>query len=492
MKIRRFLANNMRDALAAVRDEQGPDAVILSSQRVDGGIEVIAAMDYDPSLAMGAFSAMQPRSAAAAPEPAAMETVIVAPPTVHGESGFGRVLAQVARDRLRQAPIARSPVAIAAAVVAPVVEEIPEALVTPAANVVKAVTVESAPAPAPAATTVAPAPVAAAASAEAVAATPAPQLVWSQDEAIVAMRREVTALRRMLEYQLAKLAWDDLARREPFHAKVLRDLSSLDIAPDIARALVNALPAITNPEDAGRIALALLVRHIPVADANLLADGGNWALIGPTGAGKTTTIAKIAARELRLHGRGSVGLISADGYRVAAREQLATYARVLGVPMRIAGNPRELSAALDSMADRRLVLIDSAGVSQRDLRLGEQTALFESARERLRSLLVLPANADLGALDECVRAHSALAPAACILTKLDEAASLGPALSAAMRARLPIAELCDGQRVPEDLHGAAPRRLWLVRRAIKLRQQSGKVADPGYLAEHFGGVKVHG
>ncbi len=439
MKIRRFTAATMREALARVRDELGAEAVIISTRRVDEGLEVIAAADYDAALVASTMSGLgaQNRMPAAAEAPPA-------PLEAAPARGFQSILARVAGS--------------------------------------KAVPPERA-APAAART---PEPAAASAAA---AATP--RVVWSQDESIVAMRQELAGLRSMLEYQLSRLAWDDLARREPFRARVLRDLSALDLAPDLARRLANSMPAVTKPEDATRVALALLVRHLPVIDDRLMERGGRFALVGATGVGKTTTLAKLAAGFARLHGAGSVALISIDGYRIGAREQLAAFARILGVPMRVARHPAELAAALEAFGKRRLVLVDTAGVGQRDLRLREQAALIGSQGKALKPLLVLPANADLATLDDTVRAHRPLAPAACILTKLDETASLGPVLSATIRAALPIARLCDGPRVPDDLHAAAPKRVWLVRRAVKLRAQSGRRTDEQYLADNFGGARAH-
>ncbi|MCU0976232.1 MAG: flagellar biosynthesis protein FlhF [Steroidobacteraceae bacterium] len=435
MKIRRFVAPSMREALAQVREELGAEAVIISSGRSAEGLEVFAAADYDAALAASAPPGTD--RGRAQPQGRGPDGAAGQPATA---PGFDSVLARVGGGRAAAPP-----------------QELDDETLGLEAG-----------------------------------APDGPRLAWSQGAEIVAMRREVEALRRLLEYQLSRLAWDDLARREPFRAKVLRDLSSLDIAPDLARDLVNAMPSVTNPEDAGRVAMALLVRRIPVVDDGLLASGGVFALVGPTGIGKTTTIAKLAAHYVQRRGPDAVGLISIDSYRIGAREHLGAYARMLGVPMKAANSPAELARALEEWSRRSLVLVDTAGVGQQDLRLREQAALIRSRGGAIKPLLVLPANADVASLDDIVRAHAPLAPAACVVTKIDEAASLGPVLSATMRASLPIAHLCDGQRVPEDLHAAAPRKVWLVRRAVKLRARTGRVADDHYLAEHFGGARAHG
>jgi flagellar biosynthesis protein FlhF len=306
------------------------------------------------------------------------------------------------------------------------------------------------------------------------------------------MRREVEGMRRLLEGQLASLAWSDRLRREPVRAGVLRDLSRLGLAPDVARALAERVPDDAREQPPYRLPLALLAKHVPVVDDRLLADGGRFAVVGPTGVGKTTTIAKLAARYALAHGADDVALVSLDHHRIGARDQLLTFARILGVPMHVATNARELGAVLASLGDRRLVLIDTAGMSPRDPRLATQFATLAVPNARLRTLLTLAANAEHGALDGIARSYAPLRPEAVLLTKLDEATSFGPALSVAIRRALPLAQLCDGQRVPQDLHAAPERRVWLVKTALKLAAREPSRADETYMAEHFGKVAAHG
>jgi flagellar biosynthesis protein FlhF len=311
------------------------------------------------------------------------------------------------------------------------------------------------------------------------------------DPALSQMQRQVESMRELLESQLSSLAWNDLTRRQPARARVLNDLLALDVAPDVARGLANEMPPLKSMDDLWRIPLALLVRRLPVTDEKLLEQGGVVAVVGPTGVGKTTTIAKLAARFALRHGAHNVALVSTDGYRIGAREQLLTFARIIGVPMHVAADARELGEVLDSLAPRKLVLIDTAGMSRRDLRLAEQLGALARHGERIRILLALAANTELAALDDTVRIFAPVKPRACILTKVDEAASLGAALSTVIRHRLPIAHVTDGQRVPEDIHAGATRRVWLVRLAAKLREQSGRVPDEAILAKHFGKVAVN-
>ncbi|MFO0453725.1 MAG: flagellar biosynthesis protein FlhF, partial [Pseudomonadota bacterium] len=325
-----------------------------------------------------------------------------------------------------------------------------------------------------------------------------PQVARSQDPEVAAMRREVVHLRDLLQQQLASLAWSDQLRREPQRARVLQELSRLGLAPDVARSLAARVPAGTAAGEAWRIPLALLLKHVPTVDDQLLAEGGVFAIVGPTGVGKTTSIAKLATRFALTHGPRQVALVSLDHDRIGARDQLLTFARILGVPMHVATNARELGAVLATLGDRRLVLIDTAGLGPHDGRLTAQFSMLScrpSAHERrIRTLLALAANAEHLALDAIVGSYSRARPEAVLLTKLDEAGSLGPALSVVLRHALPLAHLCDGQRIPDDLHAAVPKRVWLVRQALKLAERAAALAgvDDAYMAEHFGRVANHG
>lgn len=434
MKTKRYVAASMREALLAIRREQGPDAVIVSQREVAQGVEVVVALDYRPEAASArppppaAVPAAAPAPAAAAPPPARIPAPPAVPPP-RPETPFGIALARVADARAQRARTQAPPAAAAAA----------RAGGTPARGL---------------------------------------RVVRSQDPALMTMRREVRVLRTLLEQQFAALAWDDLARRQPLHAAVLRDFETMNFAPDIARALVSRIPDNTQSRYSFGIATALLAKNMPVAEEDLLLQGGTWALVGPTGAGKTTTVAKLAARWAATHGADSVGLIGIDGYRVGAREQLRAHARLIGAKMRVAETVRDLGRALDAMADKRLLLIDTAGLGQRDLRLAEQKALMASAPGRFRTLLVLPATAELAVLDEIAKAHASLEPAGCILTKVDESPGLAPALSGVMRAGLELHYMCDGQRGPENLHFAAAKRPWLVWQATKPRHRSAAPPAP--------------
>jgi flagellar biosynthesis protein FlhF len=189
---------------------------------------------------------------------------------------------------------------------------------------------------------------------------------------------------------------------------------------------------------------------------DVMSQGGVVALVGPTGVGKTTTVAKLAARYALRHGYDQVALVTTDSYRIAAHEQLRTYARILGIPVRVANDENELRTTLDNLADRSLVLIDTAGMSQRDRRLAEQFRTLVAGAPAVQTYAVLAANTQAATLDEVVGAFQGAELDGCVLTKLDECTSLGGILSTIMERHLPLAFFSDGQRVPEDIYPATP------------------------------------
>jgi flagellar biosynthesis protein FlhF len=442
MKIKRYTAASMRGALDQVRAEQGPDAVILSSQRTPEGIEVVAAVDYDETL-MSYARAQRPTPPV---QPAAEAGAV---PAGAVKTGAGAAIAKPAARSVAGA--ARPAVAIA------VGDPVPAAVAAPLAP-----------------------PALGRAASES-----------SADLGALDMRRELHDMRQLLESGLANLSWKDRRVHDPLRVRVLEDLSALDIAPDVAMKLAALAPRNTRLRDPAHIPTALLAKHLPLTADSTGSEGGIVAIVGPTGAGKTTTIAKLAARWALQHGVESLAMISTDAYRIGAREQLSTYARILGVPMYAANSGKELAQVLDRLKQRRLVLIDTAGVGPRDPRLAEQLSLLQVGARGARILLALPAPGEGRALDEITLSFKPLSPVACILTKVDEAGSLGAAMSTVIRHDLPIAYLCNGQRVPEDLHAALQRRIWLVRMALRLGARAPTQRDESYLARNFGRSQAH-
>jgi flagellar biosynthesis protein FlhF len=304
------------------------------------------------------------------------------------------------------------------------------------------------------------------------------------------MRAEMRSIRSLLEAQLGRLIWDDQSRQTPEIAGLLRSYTQLGLDADIARQLAER-SAVTHPAGGWTAVLRTLVEELPVADADPVSDGGTYAVIGPTGVGKTTTIAKLAARAALEYGPDSVGLVTTDTFRVAAREQLDTYGQIIGIPVSHASDAQSLGEALDALKDRRLILIDTAGLSQRDPRLPEQLARLGAANSGITTLLAIPANAHTGAMQEIVDVFRTVRPAACILTKTDEATSLGGALSVLIRSKLALAYVANGQRVPEDLHLMRNRQSWLAKMAVELMRRENRVINTDEMASRFTEVATH-
>jgi flagellar biosynthesis protein FlhF len=305
------------------------------------------------------------------------------------------------------------------------------------------------------------------------------------------MQREMRDMRHLLETGLAGMTWNDKRLRDPLKARVLEELSGMDIAPDVAAALADLTPQRASVENHAHVPLALLLRHLPVVNDLSSVTGGAMAVVGPTGAGKSTTIAKLAARWCMQHGSQDLALVSTYCYRIGAREQLMTYARILGAPMHTANSGKELARVLDRLKSKKLVLIDTAGMGPRDVRLTEQLAALQLGAARARVLLALPAQGEGHALEEIFQSFARVTPVACILTKVDEAASLGAVISTTLRHKLKIAYVCDGQRVPEDVHAAHQKRVWLVTTALTLKERRPPMRDEAYLARNFGRVQAH-
>lgn len=297
---------------------------------------------------------------------------------------------------------------------------------------------------------------------------------------------ELRTLRRMLETQLATLAWNDLSRRAPMQTELLRQLTVLGLAHDLAGELVSQLPQRMELAEAHRLALALMARRIETVGERWMEGGGVVAMVGPTGVGKTTLIAKLAARWVMRHGARDVALVSTDSIRIGAQEQVHTLGRLLGVPAYAIDGAAELAELLDDVGERRLVLIDSAGLSQRDPRLENELETLANASDRIETSLVLSAAAQAGAIEEALERFAPARPTTCVITKLDEATSLGGTLSALIRTKLPLAYLSDGQQVPEDLSPARAHQL--IARAVELSKKAGAHADEDLLQRRFGAV----
>ncbi|RVT82507.1 flagellar biosynthesis protein FlhF [Inhella crocodyli] len=261
--------------------------------------------------------------------------------------------------------------------------------------------------------------------------------------------QELRAMKGLIEARFGALAFMEKMQRQPQQAQLAQRLIGAGFSPAMVRKLVDACPSsFVQGADEQQWAQAVLARNLQVADTALEDRQGVFALIGSTGVGKTTTTAKIAANFAAKHGASQLGLITLDAYRIGAHEQLRGYGRILGVPVHTAHDRASLDDLLDLLANKKLVLIDTAGMAQRDARTHELLDML--AHPAIRKLLVVNASAQGETNDEVVSAWRAADCEGVILSKLDEAVRLGPALDSLIRHRLRVQGLANGQRVPED------------------------------------------
>lgn len=263
---------------------------------------------------------------------------------------------------------------------------------------------------------------------------------------------EIRSMRNMLETQLVDIAWGASQKLDYRKVTILRETLGVGFSPALARYLSEHYPAAkkSTASEALEWTRSILVRNLRSLndDSELLATGGVFALVGPTGVGKTTTTAKLAARFVMKHGPGKLALITTDNYRIAGHEQLRTYGRLLGVMVHTVQDEIEMRIALEELSGKHTVLIDTVGMSQRDKRVEEQIAMLRNANTK--RLLCLNATGQVGTLDEVAKAYGE-GLTGVIITKLDEAASLGNILDVIIRRKIPLFYAANGQRVPEDL-----------------------------------------
>lgn len=405
MKIKKYFASNMRQALEMAKQEQGPDVMILSNRKVLGGVELIAAEDYD-------------------------------------EAAFNRLNAET-RQKAEQRQLNRPEPATATSSVTAT------AATLPARG--KQETMSD---------------------------------IWTNESTIDQMRDEIKSLRTMLEHQMSGLAWGDIGRQHPLWANVIRHLINMDLSPALARRLVREIPEHYQFEQARRTALALLSYQVPLYNDKIMARGQVVQFLGSSGSGKTTTIAKLATRFALEHSPRDILLATTDVYRVGGREQLRGYARILGIPLRSISNRDEYLSLFEESSSDKLVLVDTAGLSQRDDKFEQQMNMLRLGISETSNCLILPATENYNSLTRLIESYRNVSLNCCIPTKLDEATSLGGLLSTAIDKALPIAAVCDGQRVPEDLQ--KPKAHELVSRVVSRAKQSQLSVDEEHLEQAFG------
>jgi flagellar biosynthesis protein FlhF len=316
---------------------------------------------------------------------------------------------------------------------------------------------------------------------------PSPQPRQPAEIVPAEVMNEIRSLRKIVEQHLAGTAWGEAARLEPVKTEILRHMLEVGFSPKFARELLLDLPRDLNISKAQAWVQAKADRQLMTLDAetDIVDRGGVYALVGPTGVGKTTTTAKLAARCVLRHGASKVTLITTDAYRIGAHEQLRIYGRILGVSVYLVKDVRELEQILSDLRHKHMVLIDTVGMSQKDKQVEEQATMFG---QNVQRLLLLSATGRGDTLEDVVQAYSGSGLAGCILSKIDEAAGLASALDVVMRTGLRLHYVSNGQRVPEDLH--LPNRAYLLHRAFKdapdISPQRLEGVEPGLMMSSGG------
>lgn len=446
MKIKRFFGKDMRAALAQVKDGLGPDAVIMSNKRVNGGVEIMAAFEQEPT----------------APARASQQRTDNTVTPIHG----GQMKQEEIADSL-QALLARQQQEDTGTDQAPPTEQaVPPDHSEPRDQAGRSTRRQLDEQELSGQHQFKPQ--------QDVAENLFNQRLSAQDATITAMKSDMSAIRQLLETQVSGLMSQEMERSEPIRAMLIHKLTKLGFTDEVADQISCFIPEGLSEDDAWDQTLDLIQGQIGTTHNDILSQGGVVALVGPTGVGKTTTIAKLAARYAQIHGPDSVALVTTDTYRIAASEQLQTYARIIGCPIKVARDAEELNAVLLQFRQRRLVLIDTAGMGQRDLRLSEQlSTLMENSRLRIRPYLVLSSTAQASVQNDIVRQFKKIPLSGCIFTKLDESLSLGEVISTAIHNSLPISYLTDGQQVPEDIQIADARVLVRQAAAMEANSQEG-------------------
>jgi flagellar biosynthesis protein FlhF len=273
------------------------------------------------------------------------------------------------------------------------------------------------------------------------------------------LQAEIADMRLLLEQQLDRLTGQPSpVPGSPVLASVARRLERLNLPTDVVGKVINSCTKTKTLSEAWADALANLAHQLPVIGRDVVDQGGVFAFVGPTGAGKTTTIGKLAARYVLQHGADKVALITTDTYRIAAHDQLRSLARILRVPVRVVDETNPLDSVLRSLRHCSLVLIDTAGFRHGDPHLKAQLRTL-AEQQQIKTFLVMSCNSQAQMLKASVHAYGAARLQGCILTKLDETASIGEALGVAIQNRLPVVYTTDGQDIPKHLEVARAHQL---------------------------------
>jgi len=422
MKVKRFFAQSMAQALKQVSEQMGPDAVILSNRRVDGGVEIVTALDYDENLARQQLGESA-REATNGSRLAELQA-----------DRQRRLEDELSRSRERIRGVREKRAAMGAGVSMPSFDGTDDT-----------------------------------ASAQGYAEAQDHSQTQAYSDELALMRAEISSLRDMMKVQQIKPA---KPVSNAVQQRLAEQLQELGLGGELATSLSHRHKG-GRLEDGWKQSLKMLAPGVRTARNQWLDEGGIYALVGPTGAGKTTTIGKLAANYVLRHGADSLVLVTTDRYRVAAHEQLFVFGRILNVPVKVVDESHSLDNILDELTDKHLVLIDTAGLTSSDKGYQEQLLELANSHHNIHAHLVVSATSQPRIMKSVWHCYKMANLVGCVVTKIDEALTLGESLGFVMETGLPVAYYTDGQKIPEDLHFA--EAITLVRLAVerlkKLRQQ---------------------
>ncbi|HDZ39191.1 MAG TPA: flagellar biosynthesis protein FlhF [Marinobacter sp.] len=424
MKVKRFFSKSMAEALKQISEQMGPDAVILSNRRVDGGVEIVCALDYDENMArqsLGEKASEATNGARLAEMQAEQHRRL--------EDELSR-----SRSRIRDVREKRSvrnqgyPEASMAELEQAGCDNFDE----PASSGRSSNT--------------------------------------DYSDELAGMRAEISALRDLMGGQPSEPKKPGV---NAVQQRLAERLQELGLSPDLAGSL-SRRHKVGKLEEGWKQALKMLVVGVRTSRQEWLDEGGVYALVGPTGSGKTTTIGKLAARYVLKHGSDSLALVTTDRYRVAAHEQLFVFGRILNVPVRVVDESHTLDDILEELSDRHLVLIDTAGLTSSDKGYQEQLTELARSHHKVRTHLVVSATSQPRIMKSVWHCYKMANLTGCVMTKIDEALTLGESLGFAMETGLPVAYYTDGQKIPGDLHHgeSVPLVRLAVERLKTLQQQA--------------------
>jgi flagellar biosynthesis protein FlhF len=420
MNIKRFFGKNSREALSQVRKELGEDAIILSNRSMNGGNEIMAFMEEDMHAMIAKQADQAEQGNSKIDEDNEPKTLLS---LVNKKNRTQDSEISVDKTKAISSKVEKS-------------EEIKHDK-TKKKNT----------------------------SLESSSDTTNQQVSGQQ---MAEMLNEMRAMRRVVESQLTTISWSNILQRDPIKSSILNTLLAAGFSASHSRQLTERLPAdLDNDKASAWIKTTLAKNLITVEDeTEVLDQGGIFALIGPTGVGKTTTMAKLAARYVMKHGTQDLGLITTDAYRVGGYEQLRIYGKILGVMVHAVKDEADLKIALGELKNKHTILIDTVGVSQRDQMVAEQISMFSSTNTPIKRLLCLNATSTGETLADVIKAYKGKGLDGCIITKIDEAATIGNVLDVIIREKIKLYYTTNGQRVPEDIHLANKQQL--IEHALEL------------------------